>query len=201
MLKKILLVSATHAEMIKTQDSNLESMVAGVGMVATTFTLTQKLTESHFDLVIDLGIAGSFNPAFGIGSVVQVVSDRFSELGVEDNGRFIPADEMKLAKKEDVFFETDIRIDSLPEAGGITINRVHGTAETINSVRQQFNPDIESMEGAAVAYVCQKFNIPWVQIRSISNKIEPRNSDAWNIPLAIQNLHTEVSKYLEMVSK
>jgi futalosine hydrolase len=201
MPKKILLVSATHAEMMKTQDSNFESLVAGVGIVATTFALTQRLTESNFDLVIDLGIAGSFNPAFGIGFVVQVVSDRFSELGVEDNGRFIPADEMKLAKKEDVFFEAVIRIDSLPEADGITVNRVHGTAESINSVRQQFNPDIESMEGASVAYVCQKFNIPWVQIRSISNKIEPRNRDDWNIPLAIQNLHTEVSKYLEMVSK
>jgi futalosine hydrolase len=201
MPKKILLVSATHAEMMKTQDSNFESLVAGVGMVATTFALTQRLTESNFDLVIDLGIAGSFNPAFGIGFVVQVVSDRFSELGVEDNGRFIPADEMKLAKKEDVFFEADIRIDSLPEADGITVNRVHGTTETIDSIRQHLNPDIESMEGAAVAFVCQQFNIPWVQIRSISNKIEPRNRDAWNIPLAIQNLHTEVSKYLKMVSK
>jgi futalosine hydrolase len=201
MPKKILLVSATHAEMMKTQDSNFESLIAGVGMVATTFALTQRLTESNFDLVIDLGIAGSFNPAFGIGFVVQVVSDRFSELGVEDNGRFIPADEMKLAKKENVFFEADIRIDSLPEADGITVNRVHGTTETIDSIRQHLNPDIESMEGAAVAFVCQQFNIPWVQIRSISNKIEPRNRDAWNIPLAIQNLHTEVSKYLKMVSK
>jgi futalosine hydrolase len=197
MPKKILLVSATHAEMMKTQDSNFESLVAGVGMVATTFALTQRLTESNFDLVIDLGIAGSFNPAFGIGFVVQVVSDRFSELGVEDNGRFIPADEMKLAKKENVFFEAVIRIDSLPEADGITVNRVHGTTETIDSIRQHLNPDIESMEGAAVAFVCQQFNIPWVQIRSISNKIEPRHRDAWNIPY----LHTEVSKYLKMVSK
>lgn len=201
MPKKILLVSATPAEMMKTQDSNFESLVTGVGMVATTFALTQKLTESHFDLIIDLGIAGSFNPAFGIGSVVQIIADRFSELGVEDNGRFIPADEMKLTKKEDVFFKTEIRVNSLSEAHGITVNRVHGTGETIDSARQQFNPDIESMEGASVAYVCQKFNTPWVQIRSVSNKVEPRNRDAWNIPLAIENLHTEVSKYLEIVSK
>ncbi|MDA9120920.1 futalosine hydrolase [Flavobacteriales bacterium] len=201
MPKKILLVSATLAEMIKTQDSNFESLITGVGMVSTTFALTQKLTHNHFDLIIDLGIAGSFNPVFEIGSVVQVITDRFSELGVEDNGRFIPADEMKLAKKEDVVFETDIRTESLPEAHGITVNRVHGTRETIDSIRQQFNPDIESMEGAAVAYVCQKFNTPWIQIRSISNKVEPRNRDAWNISLAIENLHTEVSKYLEIVSK
>ena len=145
MPKKILLVSATPAEMMKTQDSNFESLVTGVGMVATTFALTQKLTESHFDLIIDLGIAGSFNPAFGIGSVVQIIADRFSELGVEDNGRFIPADEMKLTKKEDVFFKTEIRVNSLSEAHGITVNRVHGTGETIDSARQQFNPDIESM--------------------------------------------------------
>ena len=201
MPKKILLVSATHAEMVKNKDPNYESLVAGVGMVATTFALTQKLTESHFDLVIDLGIAGSFNPVFENGSVVQVVTDRFSEFGIEDKGQFIPADEMKLAKKEDVFFETDIRIDSLPEAHGITVNRVHGTRETIESVKQQFHPDIESMEGAAVAYVCQKFNVPWIQIRSISNRVEPRNRDAWNIPSAIQNLHTEISKYLEIVSE
>ena len=121
MPKKILLDSATPAEMMKTQDSNFESLVTGVGMVATTFALTQKLTESHFDLIIDLGIAGSFNPAFGIGSVVQIIADRFSELGVEDNGRFIPADEMKLTKKEDVFFKTEIRVNSLSEAHGITV--------------------------------------------------------------------------------
>ena len=201
MRKKILLVSATQAEMLETENSELESLVTGIGMVATTFSLTRKLTETQYDLVIDIGIAGLFNPTFEIGSVVQVVSDRIIELGVEDNGVFIPADEMNLCTKDEVFFETEIRVDSLPEANGITVNRVHGTAASIDAIMKQFNPDVETMEGAAVAYVCQKFKTPWVQLRSISNKVEPRNRDAWNIPLAIRNLHIEVLKYVDSISK
>jgi futalosine hydrolase len=52
------------------------------------------------------------------------------------------------------------------------------------------------MEGAAVAYVCERFDVPWVQIRAISNMVEPRNRSAWDIPLAIKNLHFEVLNYL-----
>lgn len=201
MRKKILLVSATEAEILQTESAEFKTLVTGIGMVATTFTLTQKLMESKFDLVIDLGIAGSFNHNFGIGSVIQIISDRIVELGVEDNGVFIPADEMNLCRKDEVFFETVERVPSLPEAKGITLNRVHGTKESIESIRKQFNPDIETMEGAAVAYVCQQFNTPWIQIRSISNKVEPRNRDAWNVPLALKNLHSVVLNYLESLNK
>ncbi len=197
MPKKILLVSATQAELPRMHHEDVESLVTGVGMVTTAYSLTRKLSEVKYDFVIDLGIAGSFNSSFGIGSVVQVVSDRIVELGVEDNGRFIPADEMNLVRTEDVCFQTSIRVNSLPEVRGITVNRVHGSVDSIESVVSQFNPDIESMEGAAVAYVCKQFDIPWVQIRGISNLVEPRKRDAWDIPMAIQNLHSEVLKYID----
>jgi len=166
-------------------------------MVATTFALTQTILEQKFDLVINIGIAGAFESSLEIGSVVQVVSDRLSELGVEDNGAFIPADELNLCVKGEVYFETDVRVAGLLEVAGITVNQVHGSAETIESIKRQFIPDVESMEGAAVAYVCQKFNIPWVQLRAISNKVEPRNRESWNISLAIENLHTAVLAYLK----
>jgi len=197
MPKKILLVSATQAELPRLHHEAVESLVTGVGMVTTAYSLTRKLSEVKYDFVIDLGIAGSFNSSFGIGSVVQVVSDRIVELGVEDNGRFIPADEMNLVEKEDIYFETPIRVNPLHEAHGITVNRVHGSSDSIENIVGQFNPDLESMEGAAVAFVCKQFGIPWVQIRAISNLVEPRNRDAWNISLAIQNLHFEVLKYID----
>jgi futalosine hydrolase len=197
MSKRILLVSATQAELPRLHHEAVESLVTGVGMVTTAYSLTRKLSELKYDLVIDIGIAGSFNPSFGIGSVVQVVSDRIVELGVEDNGRFIPADEMNLVTTDDVLFHTKLRVCSLPEAHGITVNRVHGSSDSIENIVGQFNPDVESMEGAAVAYVCKQFGVPWVQIRTISNLVEPRNRDAWDIPMAIQNLHSEVLKYID----
>ena len=175
----------------------VNSLVAGVGMVNTTYALTRQLMNKEYDLVVNIGIAGSFQSEFSIGSVVQVVSDRLVELGVEDNDLFVPADEMNLISKGEIQFETLNRVGELPFANGITVNRVHGSADSIQRIRDQFNPEIESMEGAAVAYVCEQFNVPWVQIRAISNMVEPRNREAWNVPLAIKNLHAEVSNYLK----
>ncbi|MCF8464134.1 MAG: futalosine hydrolase [Flavobacteriales bacterium] len=196
MPKKILLVAATHAEIVSVDSGQVDSLIAGIGMVATSCFLTRKLMESQYDLVINIGIAGSFNPKLAIGTVVQVVSDRIAELGVEDKGIFIPANELNLVATSELKFDTSLRVDFLQAANGVTVNRVHGSVDSIVKMIDQFNPDVESMEGAAVAYVCEQFGVPWVQIRAISNKVEPRNRDAWNIPLAIKNLHLEVEKYI-----
>jgi futalosine hydrolase len=45
------------------------------------------------------------------------------------------------------------------------------------------------MEGAAVFYVCLNENIPVLQIRSISNYVEDRDTTKWDIPLAIKQLN------------
>lgn len=197
----ILIVAATENELpeLNGQFSNLkiDSLVTGVGMVATTFALTQKLMNSRFDLVINLGIAGSFSEQCEIGNVLQVTSDRLVELGAEDHDKFLPADGMGLVDSNDLRFESMLEIPNLRKVSGITVNRVHGNESSIKKVVEQFNPELESMEGAAVGYVCSKINVDWVQLRSISNLVEPRNREAWNIPLAIENLHKEVLVYLQ----
>jgi len=45
------------------------------------------------------------------------------------------------------------------------------------------------MEGAAVFYACKRENIDCLQIRSVSNYVEPRNKENWQIGLAIRNLN------------
>ncbi len=45
------------------------------------------------------------------------------------------------------------------------------------------------MEGAAFFYACLMTQAPFLQIRAISNYVEPRNKDNWNIPLAIDRLN------------
>ena len=50
------------------------------------------------------------------------------------------------------------------------------------------------MEGAAFFQVCEKFNIPCLQIRSVSNKVEKRDLQKWDIDLAVKNLNEEVEK-------
>jgi futalosine hydrolase len=45
------------------------------------------------------------------------------------------------------------------------------------------------MEGAAFFYAClQQQGLGFVQIRALSNYVEPRNRAAWQIPQAIEHL-------------
>jgi futalosine hydrolase len=77
----------------------------------------------------------------------------------------------------------------LRKVKGITVNTVHGTQQSINDIKKRLNPITESMEGAAVLYCSEKEGIPCLQVRSISNYVEPRNKDSWKIGLAIKNLN------------
>ena len=52
------------------------------------------------------------------------------------------------------------------------------------------------MEGAAVFKVCNEFSVPCIQIRAISNNVEKRNKENWNMPLAIRNLNKQVAKII-----
>ncbi len=48
------------------------------------------------------------------------------------------------------------------------------------------------MEGAALHFVCLRERIPFLQLRTISNKIGERDKTKWNIGLAILNLNAEL---------
>jgi futalosine hydrolase len=158
--------------------------------------LTKQLQNKKYKLVINAGIAGSFNDEISVGSTVMVTSDCFADLGVMDNGSFrtifdekfqdpnaFPFHNGKLLCTFDSPFTTN-----LLKATGITVNTVTGNIETIKFFKDRYQPDIETMEGAAIAYTCLMENVPYIQIRSVSNKVEPRNKKNWNISLAIKNL-------------
>ena len=187
---KVLLVSATKEEILV---SNLPHLVTGVGMVSTAIAVTNALSKSNYDLVINAGIAGSFNRSLKIGQVVEVTKDYFSELGAQDGVHFLTPDEINLNVVADIEMNPATNLDKV---SGITVNTIHGEKIAIQKVVHRFNPQIESMEGAACMLACQKAGVPCVQIRSISNYVEKRNKANWNIPLAIQNLNKELIKII-----
>jgi futalosine hydrolase len=184
-------------------------LISGVGMVSTTHTLTQCLIyEDGFDFVINAGIAGSFNKNIEIGTVVNIIEDRFSEMGADNGDDFIPAEKMRfnqenkpnasLGKIENRNMKFEF-INSIPQLTGVTVNKVGGNEINIKNTIALYNPDIETMEGAAFMYVCKMESQNFIQIRSISNYVEPRNINNWNIPLAINNLNDFLIKFLESI--
>ena len=188
---KILLIAATSDEIIKEYFSNSEVLISGVGMVNTTYTVTKHLSVNSYDLVINMGIAGCFNSAIKIGDVVEVVGDTFSEIGFENGMEFDNFSDFEITNTFKVAGKTNLQ-----KVTGITVNTVHGNEDSIAKIVSRLNPDVESMEGAAVLKVCKEFAIPCVQIRAISNKVEKRNKENWDLPLAIKNLNTTVQKII-----
>jgi futalosine hydrolase len=188
---KILLIAATSDEIIKEYFSNSEVLISGVGMVNTTYTVTKHLSVNSYDLVINMGIAGCFNSAIKIGDVVEVVGDTFSEIGFENGMEFDNFSDFEITNTFKVEGKTNLQ-----KVTGITVNTVHGNEDSIAKIVSRLNPDVESMEGAAVFKVCKEFAIPCVQIRAISNKVEKRNKENWDLPLAIKNLNTTVQKII-----
>ena len=188
---KILIVAATKSEIISKIISSNNILITGVGMVNTAINLTKELMQMRYDLVINIGIAGSLNKELKNGSVVEVIEDNFSEIGFENDLNFSRFKNFDLKIKYFVEGRTELK-----KVHAITVNTVHGNSFTISEIIKREKPEIESMEGAAVFKVCEEFDIPCIQIRSISNKVEVRNKSKWDINLAISNLNIEVEKII-----
>ena len=176
----------------------VDVLTTGVGMVATAAWCSRALAQGGYDLALNLGVSGSFDRALAPGTSVHVVSDRIAELGAEDDDAFLTIQELKLLGENEFPFCDGRLVNATPPLNaalgrlravdGITVNTVHGNERSIAAVARRFNPQVESMEGAAFMYACLVQGLPFAQVRAVSNVVERRNRRAWKIVDAIDNL-------------
>src|SRR3954471_13815232 len=178
----------------------IDVLITGVGMVATAAWCSRALTQTPYDLALNLGVCGAFDSFIDLGTVVHVTSDRLAELGAEDGDRFLTLDDLDLPG-ESAFVNHDppsnAEIDALPAVSGITVNTVHGCERTITAVVARFNPQVESMEGAAFMSACLIHKVQFAQVRAVSNLVEPRNREAWKMADAIRNLSVSALRIVD----
>ncbi|MEO6499853.1 MAG: futalosine hydrolase [Mucilaginibacter sp.] len=176
--------------------ADIETLITGAGMVATAFALGRQFSKHQYNLAINLGICGSFDRTIALGEVLEITEDTFAELGAEDGENFIPISQLGFGE------ETFTSSYSLPgnlninKAGAITVNKAHGNTASIKKTSDRINAQLESMEGAAFFYACRQMNVPCLQIRAVSNYVEKRNREAWQIGLAIKNLNNFAAELL-----
>lgn len=219
---KILIVAATSMEVkllteemefIREKSNSLKEyrlnnkeadvLLTGIGTTFTTFHLTLTLIKKKYDLVLSVGIAGSLSDDLQIGEVVNVISDEFADLGIEDKSGFLTLFESGFVHDNEFpFVNGQLKAAEsngflkMKKVAGITANKSHGNSSSIAELQKKFSAQIETMEGAAVFYVCNQLDVPCFQIRAISNYVEPRNPLQWNIPLALENLKIAVLEWL-----
>jgi futalosine hydrolase len=165
-------------------------------MVNTAYKLGKHLATHSYDFIINAGVCGCFDRKYELGTVLNISVDAFADLGADDNGKFIDLFGLNLVDKNERPFTDGLIINfspapfgSLEEVVGITVNTASGNQQQIDLLVEQYKPVTESMEGAAFAYVCELENAKYVQIRAISNYVEPRNKENWKMGLAVTNLN------------
>jgi len=130
---------------------DITGMVSGIGMVNTTWSLMDYLSKNPTpDLILNIGIAGTFRNDIPLGEVLVVESDCFADLGIEERDGFKTIWEAGLASADIFPFEDGLLLpaaDILPKTGkkfrtakAITVNTVSGTEQTIRNLESNFNP-------------------------------------------------------------
>lgn len=183
------------------EEKDVKVLITGVGMVNTALMVGRYLND-EYDLIINVGVCGAFDKNLELGELVHITKDILSELGAEDGDEFLTYDKLNLAGKN-VFSENSkdsyLMIDLLKKVNGITVNTVHGNDVSIEKVKQLYHPDVESMEGAAFFAACLGMKGNFVQIRAISNYVEKRDKEKWQMPLAIKNLNDFLITFIKNV--
>jgi futalosine hydrolase len=211
---KILVVSATEHELdllkLKNNNEAIETdvLISGIGIASTTYHVTKKLIQNKYDMVIQAGIAGSFTSDLNLEEVILIKADTFGDLGIEETGKFTSLFASGLTNQNDFPFTNGQLINknkllnngSLKTVNAITVNKITNDKIQIEQQINIFKAQVESMEGAAFHYVCLNLNIPFLQLRSVSNLVGERDKNKWKMKEAIGNLNNELNKILQVLS-
>ncbi len=183
---------------------------SGVGMLATTFSLTKLALEEKPDLIIQAGVAGCFDESVALGKIFLIDTDMAADIGVEENGKWKDIFNLKLERSNYPPFKKkmlpnpnveELNLLKLKTATGITVNEITTRKERIKQLRKKYDPLTESMEGAALHYVCRSLNTPFLQMRVISNYIGERDKTKWMLGGAIQHLNKALLQYIDKLYK
>lgn len=201
-------------EIIELPDDRGFAVVLGVGLLEFATNLAILLSrfsmEGPFTHVVLTGICGAYpGRGLNVGDVVRVDSEKVGDLGVvERDGSFTPWHKVGNGGVENsavsspafaqVYESSPLRgvpawLAGLKSVSGLSVNCCTGTAAMAVERVQNFDVDVESMEGASCFSICSVFGMPCCEIRAVSNFASDRDKSTWRIKDALAALQSLVN--------
>ena len=183
---------------------NIDILITGVGLTAATYKLTRTVLNKRPDFILQAGVAGSLDEKLPLSKIVLVENEHIGDLGVQENGAFRSLFDLKLLDKNSFPWKNGklsnqvevLRSTGLTIVDGVTVNEISTDKDQIAYYKNQMNASIESMEGAALHFVALQENIPFLQMRSLSNFVAERDKSKWVMDFAIANLNIELKRII-----
>lgn len=195
---RLLITAATQDEiqLFSPKEEHTDVLITGVGIPATLYHLQKRLQQLDYDMIVQAGFAGSFSDELKPGEIVLVREDCFGDLGAEEQDNYSTVFDMGFAGKDEFPFTNGWLLNSnkwleqLPfkKVKAVSVNKVSDSPSLKAQREKSFDPGIETMEGAALHYVCLQENIPFLQLRVISNMVGVRDKTKWKMKESVENL-------------
>lgn len=184
-------------------------LVTGIGPVNAALSLGVLLGSLQgVQGVCNLGVAGSFDPErFPLEEVALSKLEIWPEFGLRTAAEVQPAG-LKLAQapatirgqQGPVFDRVCLqpRTDAaamglelpkeLSEAVSLSVAGVTADPELARLYHTRYQADLENMEGFATAYAALRHGLPFVEIRSVSNRVGSRSKADWRLKQSLEQL-------------
>ena len=184
----------------------------GMGKTNAAHALTALLETRPVRGVVGFGIAGAY-PGSGldVGSVALATAAIYGDEGVQTPDGWISTEGIGIplwrAGESAVFNEFALdparveRARAALSAGGfdvrtgpfVTISCCSGTATLGRAMAERFPGALcEGMEGAALAHVAAIYEVPLLELRAVSNRVEDRDLSRWRIREAAETAQDAV---------
>jgi len=189
-------------------NSKIELAITGIGLISTTYFLTTQIQKNRPDIIIQAGIAGCFESNQN-NKLVAIKQDVAADIGVFENNSFKNIFDLKLADQNEFPFSEGLLVNpyekllsatGAPLVNAISINEISTDKSKIEWYQQKYSPFVESMEGAALHFVCLNEKIPFLQLRCVSNQIGERDKSKWTIKESINTLNNGLIETVKKIS-
>lgn len=157
----------------------------GVGKVNSARATQMMIDIFNIEYIINVGVAGSLNEKLEIGDIVigeKLVQHDFDTTACGDEKGYITGvgknfiSDINLIEKCNKIIKANLN-DINIKVGTIATGDVFCQETSLkNEIIKEFNADCVEMEGGAIAQVCTLSNIPFIVIRSISDKPNGHNN-------------------------
>ena len=191
----------------------------GIGATNTAHALTRALiADPKPTLVIQIGIAGAYVPGgLAVGDVALATDETYGDVGVITPDGWLSAQDIGLPLAPATpghparFNHFPLDTALVRRAAGVcaplvartgpflTLSQVTGVRSLGDALFDRFGALCESMEGAVAAHVCALYDVPFLEVRGISNLVEDRDRSRWRIQQAAEAAQRTVPRLLEHV--
>ncbi len=182
---------------------------SGVGKVNASLCTTLLITYFNVEGIIFSGIAGALNPRVDIGDIVisrDLLQHDFDTTATGGRYGVIPRMETSIFKGDSHLIEVAREASrNLFDSHRVWVGRILTGDQFVGSrakkewLRETFAGDCAEMEGAATAQVCHILNIPFLIMRSISDRADGNalSDGTVFLDLATDNSKILIKKVLE----